>query len=150
MIAAVPPVVVVVVGRFRVRDTFLVTLGATVALGIPGCVGYGLYPPPPAGVPEVVTVVLRDLEVAPWPRPVRRGRVVFDIENQGVLAHALVLSGPRAEELFAETIGPGEEEKVAVDLSPGTYRLYCADGDHARRGMSASLVVEEQGSWFRR
>jgi hypothetical protein len=116
-----------------------------------GCIpGYGLYPPPSPGAPETVTVKVREFSIDAWPAIVRKGRVVFEVTNLGVLEHAVALVGPGLSEPLTEEVGPGEHQTVSAVLALGRYRLFCPDSDHARRGMSADLVVEETTSWFRR
>jgi hypothetical protein len=120
------------------------------ALGATGCIGYGLYPPAPPGAPEKVVVALREYEVDPWPRLLRQGRVIFDVVNEGALAHSVILVGAGLQQQLGDSVGPGEREQAAADLGVGTYRLICPDSDHARRGMTADLVVQESVAWFRR
>jgi hypothetical protein len=120
------------------------------ALGAGGCIGYGLYPPAPPGAPEKVVVTVREYEIDAWPRLLRQGRVIFDLVDEGALAHSVIMVGAGSQQQLGDSVGPGEREQTAADLAIGTYRLICPDSDHAKLGMTVDLVVQESAAWFRR
>jgi hypothetical protein len=121
-----------------------------VAVSVSGCVGYGLYPPPPPGQPEIVDVKLLEFSIDAWPRLFRKGRVVFDVTNGGAFEHSLVLIGGKVQETLAEDLAAGEHTKTSVELPAGTYRLLCPDSNHAKIGMTADLDAVDAAAWFRR
>jgi hypothetical protein len=120
------------------------------ALALAGCAQLGLQRPGTADEPEVVTVVLTETSVEVRPRLVAAGKVAFEILNDGQLEHGLQIVGPGTDEQSDEFLVTGQRRKVVLKLAPGTFRLFCPDGDHAARGMSASLEVAEAVGWFRR
>ena len=70
----------------------------------------------------------------------RAGSYTFRIENAGKELHALEVEGNGFEER-SENIEPGQTELLTVELSPGTYEVYCPIGDHEHHGMRATLTV---------
>lgn len=135
----------------------LAAVGVGLGVAAAGCtgyelsVGYGLYPPPAAGKPQVTTVLVREMMVDPWPRQLAKGKVVFDLTNEGALAHSLALVGPRGrEQRVGEELAAGEHQRAVLDLEAGVYKLLCPDGDHARQGMSSWIEIEDEVGWFRR
>jgi hypothetical protein len=137
------------VGIVRGKLLKVLVVGVVAATGA-GCVGYGLYPPPPPGQPEIVDVKLLEFSIDAWPRLFRKGLTVFEVTNGGALEHTLVLIGGKVQETLAEDLGAGERTKASVELPAGTYRLLCPDSNHAKLGMTADLDVEDAAAWFRR
>jgi hypothetical protein len=131
--------------RWLVACALALTLGSA-----PGCAQLGLYQPGTADAPEVLEVSLRDDSILVRPRLVARGKVTLDIANDGTLEHGFRLVGPGVDEQSQEFLGPGDHRRVSFKLEPGTYRLFCPDGNHAALGMWAQLVVGASSSWFRR
>ena len=115
-----------------------------------GCATLGLQQPGTADAPEVLTVVLTDTSIDVWPSLVARGKVGLEIINGGQLEHGVHVIGPGTDEQSDEFLTTGEHRRLWLKLGPGTFRIFCPDGDHAARGMSARLVVTEDGRWFRR
>jgi hypothetical protein len=58
--------------------------------------------------------------------------------------------GPGTDEQSDEFLGQSEHRRVWLKLAPGSYRIFCPDGQHAEQGMWAGLVVTENPGWFRR
>lgn len=107
--------------------------------------------PAPPSIPALaadarreITVVLREWSLQPGPDAVPAGEVTFEAMNTGTEAHTLAIDGAGAD-ARTPPIGPGETATLTVVLEPGTYRLFCPDGEggaaHASRGLSAPLVV---------
>ncbi|HVZ71143.1 MAG TPA: sulfocyanin-like copper-binding protein [Polyangia bacterium] len=114
------------------------------------CAPLGVHRPGTPDTPEVLAVVLEDGSITVHPRQVARGKIGLDIENRGTLEHALRIVGPGVDEQSAEFLGPNEHRRRWLRLEPGTYRVFCPDGDHAERGMWAHIIVTEKPTWFRR
>jgi hypothetical protein len=125
-------------------------VAAALACAALGCAPLGLVPPGTDDAPEVVEVVLHDASIDVWPRLVARGKVAFEIVDHGALAHGFRVVGPDVDETMDGLLGPDERRRLVVKLGAGSYRIFCPDGNHAELGMSASLVVNESVSWFRR
>jgi uncharacterized cupredoxin-like copper-binding protein len=69
------------------------------------------------------------------------GKVTFEVENRGQVAHALEVEGNGVEEETAE-IQPGESATLSVELSkPGSYEMYCPIDGHDDKGMKGSIRV---------
>ncbi|HEX6069044.1 MAG TPA: cupredoxin domain-containing protein [Longimicrobiaceae bacterium] len=90
------------------------------------------------------TVVLREWSLEPGADAVPAGEVTFQAMNTGGESHTLAIDGGGVD-ARTPPIGPGETATLTVALEPGTYRLFCPDGEggatHASRGLSAPLVV---------
>ena len=71
----------------------------------------------------------------------RAGRLTFELENTGDLAHNLrVFDGD--DELGGTDSFPGGETRGAtLVLAPGSYRLVCTVGNHEDLGMTGTLEV---------
>jgi hypothetical protein len=124
----------------------LVTLG----LAFAACSTLGVFRPGTDDEPEVVSVTLTDDSIDVTPSLVGRGKVGLDIRNDGQLEHAYQVVGPGTDETSDEFLTTGQRRRVWLKLAPGTFRIFCPDGDHAKRGMSAGLVVTDRVGWFRR
>jgi hypothetical protein len=73
---------------------------------------------------------------------VPEGRVLVELANFGQDEHDLALRRVGGTRTFAlaKTL-PGERRTRLLRLGPGRYRLWCRLGDHALRGMYATLRV---------
>lgn len=88
-------------------------------------------------------VRLTDYELNPR-RPEIDGpsEVRFRVRNEGSVAHALTVAGPK-EEVEIEPLAPGGTTSFTLDLDePGRYRMFCPVGDHAGRGMRGVITVD--------
>jgi plastocyanin len=74
------------------------------------------------------------------PQTVSAGRVVFNIENAGKEDHAFEIEGNGIEE-ESEVLTAGNKTTMEVNLTPGTYTVYCPVGDHKDKGMRMTLTV---------
>jgi uncharacterized cupredoxin-like copper-binding protein len=118
---------------------------------------------------RAVTVDLKEFSVAPRPASSGSGKVTFKARNQGTVAHELVVAraaSPSAlptgangavdtarltgQDLLGEVepFGPGQDCTLTVDLTPGSYAVFCnivTDGDapvsHYQRGMVNVFTV---------
>jgi plastocyanin len=71
------------------------------------------------------------------------GSVTITLDNPtgNSLPHAIEIEGNGVEE-ETETLQPGSDGSVTVDLKPGTYTFYCPVGDHRAQGMEGTLTVQ--------
>jgi len=90
---------------------------------------------------EVVDVSLTEFAID-LPTTLPAGRVLFDITNDGAVAHSFVIAGEGIEEGLGERLQSGESVSLAVELAPGTYQIYCPVGNHADQGMFLEITVE--------
>ena len=68
------------------------------------------------------------------------GSYSFEVKNDGKIEHDLVVQGNGVDEK-TPTIGPGESATLKVDLTPGTYDVYCSIPGHKQAGMDLKLTV---------
>jgi hypothetical protein len=119
-------------------------------LTLAGCAPLGLFRPGTDDAPEIITVTLTDTSIDVWPALVGRGRVGLEIVNEGQLEHGLEIVGPGTDESSEDFLTTGQHRRLWLKLGTGTFRLFCPDGDHAARGMTARLTVTADARWFRR
>jgi hypothetical protein len=115
------------------------------------------WTPPPAGTPAPPSlptlaedarrdtrVTLTDSSVVAADDLLPAGEISFQVVNTGSATHTLALEGEGVAQR-TEPIEAGATGSLTAVLSPGTYRLYCPDGEeggsHALRRMSAPVVV---------
>lgn len=123
---------------------------AALALCFACCSTLGVFRPGTEDAPELVSVTLTDDSIDVSPSLVGRGKVDLEVRNDGQLEHAFQIVGPGTDETSDEFLTTGQRRQIRLKLEPGTFRVFCPDGDHAKRGMSARLVVTERVGWFRR
>ena len=89
-----------------------------------------------------VQVTAMDFEYRLSRQTVPAGRIAIQLVNFGEDEHDLALrrvGGTRTYRLRG--VIPGERSRIVLTLAPGTYRLWCAVGNHRVRGMHATLRV---------
>lgn len=128
----------------------ILSLLSLMLLAAAGCAELGVYRPGDGNTPEVLAVELRDARIDVRPHMVARGRVALDIVNHGTLEHGVRIVGPGTDDTSEEFLVPGQRRRVVLKLEPGTFRIFCPDGNHADLGMWAQVVVTETPTWFRR
>lgn len=74
------------------------------------------------------------------PATLSAGRTGFNVENGGKEDHAFVIEGNGIRE-ETEVLKTGGTSSVTVDLTPGTYTVYCPVKDHAQKGMKTTVTV---------
>ena len=89
------------------------------------------------------TVDISETEFAldPADATVPAGTVTINVTNDGATTHNLEVEGDGVEEI-TDDLEPGASGKLALDLQPGSYEMYCAIGDHKEQGMEGTLTVE--------
>jgi plastocyanin len=96
-------------------------------------------PPGSSAAGPSVAVHMIDHEIH-MPQSVAAGRVVFNIENAGKEDHAFEIEGNGIEE-ESEVLTAGNKTTMEVNLTPGTYTVYCPVADHKDKGMRMTLTV---------
>lgn len=93
---------------------------------------------------RTVHVVLNEWRVAPSETTIPAGRVQFHVMNEGQYQHALEVERG-TDHWETAPIAVGGTGTVTVDLTPGTYTLYCpvvdSQGNHRQRGMQTTVTV---------
>lgn len=75
------------------------------------------------------------------------GPAVFTVTNAGPDVHTLAVEGPNVSRTADEaSMATGAQTSFEVNLTPGSYTLYCPLGDHRQRGESATLTIRPAGA----
>lgn len=69
------------------------------------------------------------------------GSFEITLDNQGTIAHNLVVLDGETELAATPTFPGGESASTQVELDPGSYRMVCTVGDHEELGMVGELEV---------
>lgn len=89
-----------------------------------------------------VQVTAMDFEYRLSRTTVPAGPVVVELVNFGEDEHDFRLRRVGGTRMYRiGEVAPGERGTVTLRLAPGRYRVWCGVGDHARRGMTATLSV---------
>jgi len=93
-------------------------------------------------VPDTVKVNLSEWIVRLTPARVPPGPVVFEVSNDGAIAHAFEVEGAGLEKRTPQ-IQPGTTATLKVDLRAGNYEAYCpvGKGSHKMLGMINHVTV---------
>ena len=93
---------------------------------------------------RIVAATLREWAIDFPSDTISAGRYTFRVQNSGQYQHALEVEG-QGEEHETDRLAPAESDEITVELTPGTYELYCpvedAHGKHKELGMRRTLVV---------
>jgi plastocyanin len=109
-------------------------------------------PPPTATMPtdtgqaaRTVHVVLNEWRVSPSETTLAAGPVMFHVMNEGQYQHALEIQRG-SDEWQTGNIPAGGTGTVTVNLTPGSYTLYCpvadSHGNHRQMGMQTTITVQ--------
>jgi uncharacterized cupredoxin-like copper-binding protein len=109
-----------------------------------------------------VTVVMDEYTLEPDPSAAKAGTITFTAENEGDIAHQLLVLRTRRDAGDLPTskqgivrvgrggverageialVAPGESEPASLDLTAGTYVLICNIAGHYTNGMRAGFRV---------
>ena len=106
----------------------------------PGATPTPTATPDPVKYPSRTGVDLSEWIVRPTYRTLAAGRVVFSTANLGEDDHNLsVRSG--GTEYGKVDVAPGDTDSLVLQLTPGTYTLYCSLIGHEEQGMRADITV---------
>ena len=101
--------------------------------------GQETEPAEPAGA--TVKISLQDFKLVPNKVTAKAGAVTFVLTNDGRYTHDFRVEGQGVNER-APRVGQGHSREFKVTLTPGTYRISCPISNHAKRGMTGTLVVK--------
>lgn len=96
--------------------------------------------PAPPVYPSRTGVELLEWRVRPAYRTLAAGRIDFNVLNQGEDDHNLSVRGG-GKEYGRLDLAPGEEGALVLQLSAGTYTLYCSLTGHEEEGMKTDISV---------
>jgi uncharacterized cupredoxin-like copper-binding protein len=87
-----------------------------------------------------VAVTLTEYSIT-MPNELQAGTIHFRVLNAGTMDHNFEITGQGLDRKFPTDLKPGDVEEMIVDLTAGTYDVFCPISDHRSRGMSLQLVV---------
>ena len=134
----------------------IAALGVVAALAVAGCGGSD-NDTTTAGAPanttttgaqggggaSTVKVSETDFKLDPSEPTVKPGEVTFDVSNDGAVTHSLEVEGPGEEQELESDLSPGQSGTLTVDLSkPGKYEFYCPIDNHKQMGMEGTVTVK--------
>jgi uncharacterized cupredoxin-like copper-binding protein len=94
----------------------------------------------PAGG-KTVTVDMKEFQFIPNQITVDRGRITFEVRNNGELPHVLQITGAEVDTHIALLPGGATTWDILL-TTPGEYILVCPIPTHPEQGMRGSLVVQ--------
>ena len=96
------------------------------------------------GVPETgenrVEVQLEEYTIN-MPATINAGQTSFEVTNVGTEEHSFRIEGQGIEAELERHLQPGETLTLDVNLTPGSYLVFCPVNDHAEEGMQLNLTV---------
>ncbi len=95
---------------------------------------------PAAAGGGAVTVSETEFKLAPKDATAKSGKVTIDAKNDGQIVHNLEVEGNGVEKKTAD-LQPGSSGKLALNLKPGKYEMYCAIDGHRASGMEGTITV---------
>lgn len=95
--------------------------------------------PAPVSEGDAAVVIAVDIDFGQDDYEAEAGEVSFVYENQGNIAHTLLIKDVDGFELEVNSAGDVDEGSVQLDV--GEYELYCDIPGHEVAGMVATLVV---------
>ena len=122
---------------FRSRARTLALVAVPLALAT-GC---GAAEPAVPARKGRVAIALDDYLLDPQELTARPGPLTLTVRNRGRIGHSLRLRREDEVRVTVLTLLPGERETVTRSLPAGTYRMYCAIGNHEELGMWGTLTV---------
>lgn len=75
------------------------------------------------------------------PETVPAGRVAFNVENGGKEDHAFEIEGNGVHQQ-TQVLKRGDTTALEVNLTPGTYTIYCPVDGHKGKGMRKTVTVQ--------
>lgn len=97
---------------------------------------------PPASA-AAVQVKLTDGKIG-MPASMPTGVILFIVNNGGTTEHNFEIQGNGIDKKLDANLKPGETAPLAIQLSPGSYRVFDPVGNNRDTGMSLNLTVTTQ------
>jgi uncharacterized cupredoxin-like copper-binding protein len=94
----------------------------------------------PAGGGGTVTIAESEFKLAPKDATAKAGKVTVEAKNDGQIVHDLEVEGNGVEKKTAN-LEPGSSGKLALNLKPGKYEMYCSIDGHRASGMEGTITV---------
>ncbi len=116
-------------------------------------VALGSDPVPPPTASHDIKVVSGDFEYSPDPLLGLAGQINFTLTNKGLVGHNFVVLkqgtrissatefDPSMELGRIDSLAPGYDASLSVDLEPGTYQIVCLIPNHLEQGSTVDLIV---------
>lgn len=76
------------------------------------------------------------------PPQIPAGHQTLTVVNSGKERHSLILEADGHQYKLPEPLARGDRGSLNVDLTPGTYTVYCPVDGHKGKGMSTTVVVK--------
>ena len=87
-----------------------------------------------------LNVTLTDYHID-MPGSAEAGKTAFVVKNDGKRSHSFEVMGNGTDKKFLTDVAPGKTKVLHVDLSRGTYTMYCPVDGHRGKGMEQKLTV---------
>jgi uncharacterized cupredoxin-like copper-binding protein len=87
-----------------------------------------------------VTIAESEFKLAPKDATAKAGKVTVEAKNDGQIVHDLEVEGNGVEKKTAN-LEPGSSGKLALNLKPGKYEMYCSIDGHRASGMEGTITV---------
>jgi plastocyanin len=97
--------------------------------------------PPAAGPVSAVSASQREYSIVLSRDSVAAGTVFVEVRNSGMDPHDLHVRAPDGGDVTFATQKPGERSTQKLQLTPGSWYLYCSLPGHEEAGMHATLRV---------
>ena len=87
-------------------------------------------------------VTLSDFKLSPGTLSAKAGAVEFDVKNDGPTPHNLTVKDSTGKVVGAtRNLSPGENAKLTITLTVGSYSVVCSLPGHESLGMKDALTV---------
>lgn len=95
----------------------------------------------PVSFGKEVKIKLTEYQFQPNCIEVRKGNIRFILKNEGKYGHDLRIEGEGVEKRSPK-VKPMQTKVFETRLAPGRYKIWCRIGNHAKRGMVGTLLVQ--------
>ena len=75
------------------------------------------------------------------PSVTKPGKTAFIVKNDGKQGHSFEVVGNGTDQKFHTNVPPNETKVLHVNLTKGTYTVYCPVDGHRGKGMETKLTV---------
>jgi len=119
----------------RTISALLLVLALSAVLATSACGGSSQ----PAGS---IKIVLADFSFTPSDIQAKAGSPQFYLVNEGKSSHDMTITDSSGKQIGrSELVQPGNTGTLQVNLSAGSYNVFCSQPGHADAGMKATLTV---------